>query len=511
MKLDFGTAGIRGIVGSEEHHLNEIHVARVIDGYARYLLNAFSNIKERGIVIGRDNRIKGKEFTLIAAQILTSYGIKIYFNFNMLATPFISYLTRTKKAIGAINITASHNPKEYNGIKIYDQNGCQLLPDEANKMKSFFKDYNDYLLYNQLNYQKIEKELLNNNLVENIKEQDFNYYVESIKKINFNNQDLSKIKIVYSPLHGTGYPLVKKIFNNISSNVIYEKNEIIEDSNFTYVENPNPEYKIAFKNTIDLANKENADLILVTDPDSDRVGVAIRNNEKFELLNGNEIAILITDYLLENKKIDKSKKYYLIYSFVSTSLPAKMCQEKRIKSYICETGFKWIGNKINELNGQENFFFAFEESYGSLINEELSHDKDAIQSLFALAIIAAKAKENNNSLLEKLELIYQKYGHMEAKSFSFNLKNEKHLEDIKNKFKNLNFQNTDLLDYNKTINGIKSDMLVYQFKDNLSWISLRPSGTEPKVKIYIHLIEKDKLIAKNKFNNLLKEIEKIMI
>lgn len=510
MKLDFGTAGIRGIVGNDINCLNEAHAARVFDGYAKYLIKNFNDAKTRGVVIGRDNRIKGKEFANIAKNILISYGIKVYFNNQMLATPFISYVTKIKNAIGAINITASHNPKEYNGIKIYDSTGCQILPNAVEQIKLEFLDYDNYLSY--LNYNENEQKHLESslNLINSITERDFEMYIDEIQKINFTKQDLSNIKIVYSSLHGTGYKYVNYLLNLNNANVIFEKNEIIEDKNFTYVKNPNPENKDAFQNTIKLMNEENADLILITDPDADRVGVALKNkNNDFILLNGNETAILITDYLLKFKPLISNKNYYLIYSFVSTSLPAKMCHLKKIKSYIVETGFKWIGAQINNLKNKEEFFFGFEESYGSLINENLSNDKDAIQALFALAIIASKAKEYNQTLLDKLNEIYETYGFMESKSNSFDLIDDQHLQSIINKFKNIDIPNTELIDYNLGIDDIEpTNMLMYKFNDNYSWVSLRPSGTEPKIKLYIHIISSTKLEAKQKYDELYSLITK---
>ncbi|MBR2022685.1 MAG: phospho-sugar mutase, partial [Mycoplasmataceae bacterium] len=286
MKLEFGTAGIRGVVGNEINNLNEAHAASIFEAYAKYINDNFVD-KEKIVVIGRDNRIKGKQFSIIAANILTSYGIKVYFNNQMLATPFISFLIKNKKAIGGINITASHNPKEYNGIKLYNKFGYQMLPDEISKIKRYLEKYENYQHYLNSNV-----ELNKTNLILNIEDNDYENYVNKILELNSQNINLSNIKIVYSSLHGTGYKYVKKIFDKLNVDVIYEQNEIVEDENFTYVENPNPEYEIAYKNCIKLAQKENADLILITDPDSDRIGVSFIDDKQFKFINGNENAIL---------------------------------------------------------------------------------------------------------------------------------------------------------------------------------------------------------------------------
>lgn len=498
MKLEFGTAGIRGVVGNGINNLNEAHAASIFEAYAKYINDNFVE-EEKIVVIGRDNRIKGKQFSIIASNILTSYGIKVYFNNQMLATPFISFLIKDKKAIGGLNITASHNPKEYNGIKLYNKFGYQMLPDEISKIKKYLEKYENYQHYLNSNV-----ELNKNNLILNIEDNDYENYVNKILELNSQNINLSNIKIVYSSLHGTGYKYVKKIFDKLNVDLIYEQNEIVEDENFTYVENPNPEYEIAYKNCIKLAQKENADLILITDPDSDRIGVSFVDDKQFKFINGNENAILITDYLLNNKKNETTKKQFLTYSFVSTSLPSQMCKQNGIDSYVTETGFKWIGQKIEQMKYKnQHLFFAFEESYGSLIDDSISLDKDAIQGVLLIAIIASLAKKENLNLGDKLEQIYSKYGFMKAKSFSFDLKDKTQLEIIKNKFKNINFDQSNFLDYSKGIRNIEpNDMLSYEFIDSLNWVSLRPSGTEPKFKIYIHVVEKTKIDSDNKFEQI---------
>lgn len=512
MKLDFGTAGIRGIVGNDENQLNEIHAARIFDGYARFLLANFNDAQKRGVVIGRDNRIKGKSFTLIAYKILVSYGIKVFFNNKMLPTPFISFLTRTKNAIGAINVTASHNPKEYNGIKIYDENGCQLLPDKVENLKGFFNKYENYKSYLNFDYQKEIVEFEKNPLIDSIKEKDYDEYIKEILKLNLNNQDISNIKIVYSSLHGTGYEFISLLFSKTKSNIFYEKNEIVEDENFSFVKNPNPESELAFENTIKLSEQINGDLILITDPDSDRVGLAIKNREnKYILLNGNEIAILIVDYIIKYKKIKNPDNWYLIYSFVSSTLPAKICHENNINSHVTDTGFKWIGKKIEELSKfNKKMLFSFEESFGSLINDKLSHDKDAIQALFMLAIIASNAKENGMTILEQLDSIYKKYGYVSSKSFSFDIKDNQNLLKIQEKFKKLSFENSEFVDYNKGIKDIlPTNMYSFVFDDQYSWVSIRPSGTEPKIKLYIHVIKKTKEESLKMFQNIYQKTKTI--
>lgn len=506
MELEFGTAGIRGVIGNKENNLNEAHAARVFDAYSKYLLKKYGSIDKKYVVIGRDNRKRGKRFTRLAVNILTSNGIEVFFTNKMLPTPFISFLTRTKGAIGAINITASHNPKEYNGIKLYDSTGCQLLPKEIEHIKSFFLPYENYTyLISQ------EVELNKNKLINNISDEDYKLYINKVLNINNIKNDLSNIKVIYSSLHGTGYEFAKEIFDNYGVDVIYESNEIMEDENFTYVKNPNPESEEAFKNSINLAKKENADLVLLTDPDSDRLGVAVKTKENnYIILTGNEVAILIINFLLENKiLINNKKKQYMIYSFVSSSLPAKMCFKNGIKTYMVETGFKWIGKLIDEIGDKEEFLFAFEESYGSLIDKNIARDKDAIQGMLIILLISSIAKEKKNNLIDSLNKIYEKYGFLKSKSFSYDLHDMDELEKVKWKFSHLKFENSKLFDYNNEIRNIgKSDMIAHEL-GNSNWVALRPSGTEPKFKIYIHVVETTREKANIKFKEIFNKIQEI--
>lgn len=504
MSLEFGTAGIRGIVGTTKNNINEAHAAQIFEALAKYINAKFKNKKNKSVVIGRDNRKLGKKISIIATNILTSNGIKVYYNENMIPTPYVSFLIKHKKALAGINITASHNPKEYNGIKLYNEFGYQMLPNEINEVKKYFEKYEKYEFLINKNIS-----LVPSNLILKTSNNDFDFYIDILINSLYNQKiDLSNLKIIYSPLHGTGYKYAKKIFDKLNIKVIYEKNEIKEDENFTFVKNPNPESELAYINSYNLAIKEEADLIIITDPDSDRLGVGFIENKKLKLINGNENAILITDFLLANKKMNNNLPYYLIYSFVSTSLPEAMCKKNNIKSYITETGFKWIGKKIEDKKNKENLFFAFEESYGSLINEEISLDKDAFQSIVIILMIASLAKKQSKNLNDKLNEIYSDFGFMESRSFSFDLQNENQLKQIKEKFKNVKFENVEFIDYSKKIGDIEpNDMLLFKFKNSLNWISLRPSGTEPKFKIYIHIVEKSKEKAIDLLNKLFIKIK----
>lgn len=498
-KLEFGTAGIRGILGDSESHLNLAHVIRVIDGFAKYLISNFDNAKERGVVIGRDNRRESKNFSEAAAIILAKHKINVHYNSDIAPTPFISFATRVLGAVGAINITASHNPKEYNGVKLYDSTGSQLLPNEIEKLLTYFKSYDDYI-NTKIVFTKNEYiNLISTSLMDS--------YIDEVEKIGGKINNLSNIKVAYTPQHGTGAKPVRSLFDKLSINAFYEEREMKEDTEFTYSQNPNPEVEDSFNNILETSKKNDCDIALVTDPDADRVGAAIKHNGKYQIITGNETAILIFNFLINQiKKIDLPK-YYLIYSFVSSSLPKKMAEENGLKYYVTETGFKWIGNLIEKLsisNPEQKFIFAFEESYGSLINENIARDKDAIQSIIILVKMTSYYKSKGKNLIQVLNEIYEKYGFVESGTIVLNIKSDNHLDDINKAFRQLNIPNTKFLDYNQGINSIQpNNMLAYEFKNN-SWISLRPSGTEAKIKIYLFFIDKNKNKAIEEYNKYFK-------
>lgn len=504
-KLEFGTAGIRGILGDGEAYLNETHIIRVVDGFAKYLIENFENAAERGVVIGRDNRRQSKNFAQISSMVLSKYGIIVHYNEEISATPFISYATRNLNAVGAINITASHNPKEYNGVKLYDSEGCQLLPDAVEKMLSYFEEY-DYFLEEKILFKL-------NDFIKFIPQNIFNSYLDQVIKVGGTINDLSNIKVAYTPQHGTGAKPVREIFNNLNIDSYFEENEMIEDTEFTYVTHPNPESSESFNNVLKIANKNNCDIALVTDPDADRVGAAIRNNEnKYQIITGNETGILIFDFLLNQLSKEQIQNHYLIYSFVSSSLPKRIADIHGMKSYMTETGFKWIGNlikNISESNSQKKFLFAFEESYGSLINEQICRDKDAIQSIVILSKMTSYYKKQGQNLIDVLDNIYLKYGFVQSGTIVINISSDDHLDKIKKSFRELNISNTSFLDYNQGIRSIEpNDMFTYEFDDG-SWISLRPSGTEPKIKIYLFFINDIKEQAINNYNKYFSILSKI--
>ncbi|UVD81624.1 phospho-sugar mutase [Mycoplasma iguanae] len=502
-KLEFGTAGIRGILGQGEKYLNIFHVYNIVEGLAQYLINNFSDAQQRGVVIGRDSRDRSLEFAQAAAAILDQYNIKVYFSEDICPTPVISYAIKKYHAIAGINVTASHNPKNFNGLKFYNYFGSQMLPDEIDKITPLFKGYNFYL------NKKFEFSLNKN--ISYIKQKIFDQYLEDILKIGDSNLDCSDISIAFSPLNGTGAKLGEKIFQKLKVNYFLVKNQMANDPNFTYCQSLNPENPLAFCEVNEVGKKHKADIVLITDPDADRVGLGVWNEEKkdYVSLTGNETATLIFQYLLEINKDQDLTKYYLIYSIVSSSLPKIMAEKMGIKTYPINTGFKWAGKIINNQNQDKKMLFAFEESYGSLIDKEISFDKDALQSLVILSKMTSFYKKQNLSLLNVLENIYQEYGYVISETISIDLNHESQLTELKEKFAKTNFgiKLINFLDYNQKIGEIEpTDMLIAQLENN-AWISLRPSGTEPKIKFYIFLIDKNKQNAQNNFLKIKNKIE----
>ncbi|MGZ9432440.1 phospho-sugar mutase [Mycoplasma sp. 613B] len=502
--LEFGTAGIRGKLGNKESELNTKHVYRIIDGYARYLLKNFANVKQQGVVIGRDNRNKSFIFLKLATQILSkNYGIKVYTSKQPIATPVVSFLIKQKQAIGGINITASHNPKEYNGIKIYNKFGAQILPDEVKKLIPFFKKYNK--INNNLNTKKIN---FNKKVI--CIDKYLPVYVQEISRIFSNNLFDNNLKIAYSPLHGTGSQVIKLIEKQTSVKFLKVESEMKNSKHFNFVSYPNPEEKSAYINLIDLMKRNKIKYGILTDPDADRIGfVEQLSNNEFYYFTGNELATIIFNFLVEENYYKEND--LLIYSFVSSNLPSIIANKHNIKSQIIPTGFKWVGPEINKYK-EKSHIFAFEESYGSLINSDISFDKDAFQSL--ILILNILSKKRNISFLEELNNIYKKYGFIFSKvvSIELNSMEPSKINSYLESFLKINFslKISKIIDYRKGYNNIVENMVQIFFENN-SWAALRPSGTEPKIKLYIFSLEKNKSEAQNNLDKILKQAKEIFI
>ena len=499
--LEFGTGGLRGIMELGSNRFNEYNVYKATRGYGNYLLSKF---ERPSVVIGFDSRNNSQNYAKIAANVLLNLGIKVYLFSKLIPTPIVSYAIRLLKANGGIIITASHNPKEYNGYKVYNYNGGQITLSEANLI---LEEINKIDALEE--YIKFSECTNNESLVE-IYDAVLNSFISSTLKTSvlkdFSNKN---IKIVYTPLNGTGLvPVLNTLKNAGFHEIVVPKKQEQPDGNFPTCPYPNPELKEALKLGVEECNEKNSDLLLATDPDCDRCGVGVRYKDRFVLLNGNEIATLLLQFLIETKKCDGKE---IVRSIVSTSIVDKIASENNINVKKVLTGFKFIGEEINnlELNGKLNdFLFGFEESYGYLTNTEV-RDKDAVNACLLISEMFYFYYKQNINLIEKLNSIYRRYGYCKNKliTHTFNgpsgiIKMNMIISNIrKASFERLNklfglevvevedFLNSKSIskECNKIIDLPKSNVIIVRFKHDVS-IILRPSGTEPKLKCYLEAI-----------------------
>ena len=505
--LSFGTAGIRGIMGLGPNRLNIYTIRKVTVGYANFLLKHYNNNINKGIVIGYDNRLNSKEFGEECASILSSQGIKVYIFDNLRPTPEISFAIRELNAIGGIVITASHNPKEYNGYKVYDETGCQLTDYKTSLLATEIANINDIFSYNFIR---------SNNLITVLNNEFDNIYYKKIKKLSINTTNKKHFKIVYSPQHGTALNAVKEILTSLNYNLFLVEEQCTFDPYFSNTLSPNPEDKLAYIQAIKLANQKNANIILTTDPDGDRIGVAVKHNNRYHLLSGNETASLILDYILNSKK--NIKNPLVISSIVTTSLIESICKKNNVTFKQTLTGFKYIGELINKLENTFNFVMGTEESYGCLLSN-INRDKDAIGTALIISEMSCFYFNNNKTLIDRLNELYIEYGYYYNKTISHSLdqiKGKEKIEHIMNALRkgNLtsiaNYKVIEIQDYLKGYKDFpKNNVIKILFEDN-SFLAIRPSGTEPKYKIYYNIIAKTKKDALIKFKDISNEFNNLI-
>ena len=476
-------------------YLNKYTINRIALGYANFLLND-SSFKNRGILISHDTRKNSIEFSEYFLNVLKSKGIKVFlFKDNSPEpTPIHSYLINKKKLSGGIMITASHNPEDYNGIKIYDQTGCQLLPDKANFLTLEINKIENY-------FDIVEKKISPDKFYD--WEKVFTDYLKSIKK-EIVYKDLSNVNVIFSSLHGTSYKYIKKLSKIYKFNLISVDKENYYDQNFKNAKSINPVEEAAYFNSLKLAKNSNAELIALTDPDADRIGVMVKDKNAWHFLNGNELAEIQFFFKLKNiKKIKNSN--YLAYSYVSTTLPKLIAEKNNLKIIETQTGFKWIGEQINN-HKTSDYVFGFEESFGSLL-KPISRDKDAIMSFINIIDIASYCKKNNMTLIDLQDKIYKKYGYNKTITFALELKNKDQIKII-TKGLEKTFSNQIIKDFNNEVGPLKSNMLKIYFADK-SWIALRPSGTEPLIRVYLQVFNNDKTLVDKKIKKLKLQLNKV--
>ena len=521
--LEFGTAGLRGIIAAGTNRINIYTVRRATFGLANYILkNTSKEEQARGVVIAHDNRFMSREFCIETANTLAACGIKAYIFDGLRTTPELSFAVRKLHTIAGVVITASHNPPEYNGYKVYWEDGAQVMPEIANAITEEINAIEDYSTIPTLSEE-------NKDLVVLLGDKQDTAFIEAVKTQVIRKELVEKegkdFKIVYTPLCGTGNVPVRRALKEAGfENVLVVKEEEMPDSNFAGIEYPNPEDKKALTRGIELAKAEGADLVMATDPDCDRVGVAVRTTSgEYAMLTGNQIGGMLTNYIIESQKAENKLKDngVLIKTIVTSEFGADIAKANNLEVMNVLTGFKFIGEKIKsfeENNNEKTYLFGYEESYGYLVGTH-ARDKDAVVASLLIAEMAAYYYSKGMSLYEGLQELYKKYGYFKEETISLTLAGKEGLEkiaEIISYFRNTNIESinnkkvVEVKDYAKGIDGLpKSNVLKYFLEDE-SWVAVRPSGTEPKLKFYIAVKGNDEAECDTKVAGIKANIDEIV-
>lgn len=508
--LEFGTAGLRGIISYGTNRMNKYTVRRATFGLANYVIENIENATERGIVIAHDNRYKSREFCLETAKTLAACDIKAYIFEDLRTTPELSFAVRNLKCAAGVVITASHNPSEYNGYKVYGPDGAQFMPKYADMITDKVNSITDFSIIPEFTQDKA-------NLIEVLSEKYDRDFIETIKKCVIRQDIIDKkgkdFKIIYTPLCGTGSRVIKKVLDEVGfKNVELVPEEENPDPNFAGIKYPNPEEKEALTRGIKLAKERGANLLIATDPDCDRVGIAVKDlNGEYQLLTGNQIGGLLTQYIIESKKEKGLLKdnSVLIKSIVTSEFGADIAKKNNVDVINVLTGFKFIGDKIKlfEENNEKEYIFGYEESYGYLPGTHV-RDKDGVSTSLLIAEMAAYYETKGMSLYEVLQDTYKKYGYYFEENVSVTLKGKEGVEKIQrimSRFRKGNLSEKisikEVLDFEKGIDNYpKANVLKYILEDG-SWFAIRPSGTEPKLKFYFAVSDSNKEKAIKKLND----------
>ena len=514
--LSFGTAGMRGVRGIGKNRMNKYNIRKATQGLANYIIEHTGEVgKNKGVAIAYDSRLDSVENAENTAMTLAGNGIKSYLFDSVHSTPELSFATRELKAQAGVMITASHNPKEYNGYKVYWEDGAQIVDPQAKGIVSSVEAVD---IFNGIKLMSKEEAIEKGLLIYVGKDLD-DKYTEEVKKnaINPNVENKENLKIVYSPLHGVAARPVERVLKEMGySNVHPVKEQEEPNGNFPTCDYANPEDTSVFKLSTELADKIGADICIANDPDGDRVGIAIRNNEgEWFYPNGNQIGILFAEYILMNKK-NIPENGTMITTIVSTPLLDTIVKKNNKKSFRTLTGFKYIGEKIRQFENKEldgTFLFGFEEAIGYLVGTHV-RDKDAVVASMIMAEMATHYKNNNSTLYKELIKIYEKYGWRLENTIPITKKGKDGLEEISKIMKSLReHKHTEIagikvkeyLDYKNGIGTLpKADVIQFILEDE-TYLTVRPSGTEPKIKFYISVVDNNKEVAERKLQNMEKE------
>ncbi|GIN96834.1 phosphoglucomutase [Siminovitchia terrae] len=503
--LEFGTGGMRGEIGPGTNRMNIYTVRKAAKGLAQFIVEQGKEAMERGVVIAYDSRRMSPEFALEVAKTVGTYGVKAYIFKELQPTPLLSFAVRYLQAFAGVVITASHNPPEYNGFKVYGEDGAQLPPNAADKIIIYIRESGSELVKNVTN----EEDLLRKGLLTYVGDIVEKAYLDALTSIQLNRDITKDLSIVFTPLHGTANKLVRAGLTAFGfENIKVVKEQELPDSDFSTVSLPNPEEHAAFEMAIRYGEEIQADILMATDPDADRLGVAVRNHTgEFTVLTGNQMGALLLHYLLMQKRNngDLPSNGILIKTIVTSELGRAIASDFGIQTLDTLTGFKFIAEKIQEFEntGAYTFLFGYEESYGYLMSSFV-RDKDAVQSAVLAAEVAAYYKAQNKSLYDGLMELYEEYGYYSESQRSITLKGKDGSEQIiqvLEEFRNTpptiinGLQIVEVEDYkssesNNILTGKKvpiklpkSNVLKYKLEDD-SWFCVRPSGTEPKCKFY---------------------------
>ena len=522
---EFGTAGMRNLLGAGTNRLNIYVIQRANVGFAKYILSQ-PNGAERGVAISYDNRHQSYRFALESARVLTNYGIKCYIFEALRPTPELSFAVRYLKCAGGIMVTASHNPKEYNGYKVYDDTGCQLLPEDVKIIVDEINKVEDILSVPVADDETFYK------LVTWIGEEVDRAYYDAVKTCEINHDiDKSDFKIVFSPQHGADNMPVRTVLRELGYNCIPVLAQCCPDPDYTNTKSPNPEVEASYEMAIRLGKDNDADVVVVTDPDGDRLGVVARHNGEYVLMSGNQSAAVYLEYILSQLKAkgELPANGVMYNTIVTSDLGELVARSYGVDVEKTLTGFKFIGDKIRkyEKTGEKVFLFGYEESYGCVI-KDFVRDKDGVQAVLTAAECGAYYKAQGKDLIDVLNELYAKHGTFKETQVALAKSGEAGLKRIAEIMSDLRkdapkeiggLKVVSVEDYQtsiKTKDGVesaidlpKSNVLKYYLEDG-SWIAARPSGTEPKIKFYFSIKGNDAKDASDKTEILQKDILKIV-
>jgi phosphoglucomutase len=499
--VEFGTAGMRGLLGPGPNRLNLVTIRKATVGFVSYIKRIQEDDESlSGVAIAYDNRTMSREFAYESAATLASYGITSYVYESLRSTPQLSFTVRELKCAGGIMITASHNPKEYNGFKVYDKTGCQLVPKDIDQVIKAIGNIQDELAIVVADHHYLSP------LIRKVDPSVDKLYQKKVIDIALRPEVNKDIKIVFTSVHGAGYPVVPDVLTTSGYHVINVEDQIIHDPLFSNTKSPNPEEAIAYERAIEVGLEHDAHILLCTDPDADRMGVVVKHQGNYQLLSGNQTGAIIIEYLLSTLKEKHllKEKSVIFNTIVTSDLPEKVAEHYGVEVEKTLTVFKFIGEKIEEYSKtkEKHFVLGFEESYGYLV-ESFVRDKDAVQACLLLAEAAAYYASKQQTLVDVLDMLTKRHGYYYDTQTSLTLKGIEGRAKIKAIMKGLRdhplthigplkvIKQQDYDSLIETIDGVKTplkgfvnaDVLKY-FLENGSWVAVRPSGTEPKCKFY---------------------------